>query len=89
MIYSKTRISKNKINVYNINNIIVLFRLFDYDNDGKVSEEDMLINFKLLLGQTLNQEQIKEIVDKTINEYSESEDKKFITYDEFIKILND
>lgn len=66
-----------------------MFDLLDYDQDGKISEEDMEINFKLLLGNSLTQEQIKEIVDKTICEYSESEDKKYINFDEFIKILNE
>ena len=64
-----------------------LFGLFDFDKDGKISDMDMLINFKLLLGNSLNEEQIKEIVDKTINEYSEK--KGYIDYNDFVKILND
>ena len=64
-----------------------LFGLFDYDKDGKISDEDMLINFKLLLGNSLNEQQIKDIVDKTINEYSEK--KGYIDYNDFIKILNE
>lgn len=64
-----------------------MFNLFDFDKDGKISSEDMLINFKLLLGNSLNEEQITEIVEKTISEYSN--DQKFISYDEFIKILNE
>ena len=65
----------------------LMFHLFDFDGDGKISSEDMLVNFKLLLGNSLNEEQIVEIVDKTISEYSN--DQKFINYDEFIKILNE
>ena len=64
-----------------------MFDLFDFDKDGKISSEDMLINFKLLLGNSLNEDQIKEIVDKTISEYSN--DKKFINYNDFVKILNE
>ena len=64
-----------------------MFDLFDFDKDGKISHEDMLINFKLLLGNSLNEEQIKEIVDKTISEYSN--DQKFINYNDFVKILNE
>ena len=63
-----------------------MFDLFDFDKDGKISSEDMLVNFKLLLGNSLNEEQIKEIVEKTISEYSS--DKKFINYNDFVKILN-
>ena len=65
----------------------LMFHLFDFDGDGKISSEDMLVNFKLLLGNSLNEEQIVEIVDKTISEYSN--DQQFINYDEFIKILNE
>jgi hypothetical protein len=38
-----------------------------------------------LIGNSLNEEQLKEIVEKTIQEYSG--DQKYITIDEFIKIL--
>lgn len=64
----------------------VLFQLFDFNKDGKICYEDLLINLKLLLGNSLNEEQISEIVDKTIQEYSS--DQKFINYDEFIKIFD-
>ena len=49
----------------------------------------MLINFKLLLGNSLNEEQIKEIVNKTINEYSTDEKKEFIYYEDFKKIMDE
>ena len=65
----------------------LMYDLFDFDKDGKISSEDMLINFKLLSGNSLNEEQILEIVDKTLNEYSS--DKKFIYYKDFVKILNE
>ena len=65
----------------------LMFNLFDFDKDGKISSEDMLINFKLLLGNSLNEEQIVEIVNKTISEYSD--DQQYINYDEFVKILNE
>ena len=64
-----------------------MFNLFDFDKDGKISSEDMLVNFKLLLGNSLSEENLKEIVEKTINEYST--DQKYITFDDFIKILNE
>ena len=64
-----------------------MYDLFDFDKDGKISSEDMLVNFKLLLGNSLTEEQIKEIVEKTISEYSS--DKKYINYNDFVKILNE
>jgi Ca2+-binding EF-hand superfamily protein len=38
------------------------------------------------LGNSLNEEQISEIVDKTIQEYSS--DQKFINLEEFVKIFD-
>ena len=64
-----------------------MYELFDFDKDGKISSEDLLITFKLILGNSLNEEQIVEIVDKTINEYSS--DQKYIYYKDFVKIMND
>ena len=66
-----------------------IFNLLDFDKDGKISSTDMLINFKLLLGNSLNEEQIKEIVNKTINEYSSDEHKEFIYFEDFKKILEE
>ena len=67
----------------------LMFELLDFNNDGKISGEDMLINFKLLLGNSLNEEQIMEIVHRTFDEYSSDKDKQFIYYNDFIKILNE
>lgn len=64
-----------------------MFNLFDFDKDGKISNEDMIVNFGLLLGNSLNKEQIGEIVDKTIAEFAE--DKKSISYKDFVRILNE
>ena len=64
-----------------------MYNLFDYDKDGKISSEDMLINFKLLLGSSLTEEQILEVIDKTINEYST--DQKYIYYNDFVKIMEE
>ena len=72
-----------------------IFDLFDFDKDGKISYVDMIINFKLLMGNSFNEEQIKGIVDKIIDEYSNDQidqnDKKekFINFDNFVKILDE
>ena len=64
-----------------------IYNIFDFDKDGKISNEDMLVNFKLLVGNSLNEEQIMDIVDRTIKEYSS--DGKYINYNDFVKILNE
>jgi Ca2+-binding EF-hand superfamily protein len=61
-----------------------LFNLLDFNKDGKIDYEDLLINFKLLLENSLNEEQISEIVKKTISEYSS--DQTYITFDEFLRV---
>jgi Ca2+-binding EF-hand superfamily protein len=57
----------------------------DYDKNGKIDSEDLLISLKLLIGPSLNEEQLIDIVEKTIQEFSQ--DGKYITFDEFVKIL--
>ena len=64
-----------------------MYEIFDFDKDGKLSSEDMVINFKLLLGNSLNEEQILEIVDKTISDFSS--DQKYIYYNDFVKMMNE
>ena len=61
-----------------------MFDLFDYDNDGKISKEDLLVNLKLLLASNFKMEQIKEMVDKTVEEYGVGDK---ISFKEFVKIL--
>ena len=65
--------------------ILVIYDLFDFNNDGKVCFEDLLINLKLLIGHSLTEDQLSEIVDKTIQEFSS--DQKCLTFDEFVKLL--
>jgi hypothetical protein len=45
-----------------------------------------LINLKLLIGASLSEEQLKDIVDKTIQEFSQ--DGSYITFEDFVKILD-
>jgi serine/threonine-protein phosphatase 2B regulatory subunit len=65
--------------------IKVIFDLFDFNKDGKICYEDFLVNMKLFLGDSMNEEQISEIVEKTLLEYSSNQ--KYITFNEFVKIL--
>jgi Ca2+-binding EF-hand superfamily protein len=60
--------------------------LFDYDKDGKISAEDLLINLKLLVGTDSSEDQLKDITDRTIQEFSK--DGKYITFEEFEKIFD-
>jgi Ca2+-binding EF-hand superfamily protein len=65
--------------------ILVIYELFDYNKDGKICNEDLLVNLKLLIGPSLNEEQLRDIVDKTIQEFAV--DQKYITFEDFLKIL--
>jgi len=53
-------VSKN-INQWLINLYLDLFELFDFNKDGKICYEDLLLNLKLLLCNSLNEEQLIDI----------------------------
>lgn len=59
--------------------------MLDFNKDGKIDYEDLLVNFKLILENSLNEEQISEIVKKTISEYSS--DQTYITFEEFLRVI--
>ena len=52
---------------------------------GMLLLQHFLVNMKLFLGDSMNEEQISEIVEKTLLEYSSNQ--KYITFNEFVKIL--
>jgi len=60
--------------------------LLDFNKDGKIDYEDLLVNFKLLLENSLYEDQISEIVKKTISEYSS--DQTYINFEEFLRVID-
>eukprot|EP01016_Furgasonia_blochmanni_P052012 TRINITY_DN8251_c0_g1_i3.p4 TRINITY_DN8251_c0_g1~~TRINITY_DN8251_c0_g1_i3.p4 ORF type:complete len:172 (-),score=32.33 TRINITY_DN8251_c0_g1_i3:11-526(-) len=63
-----------------------LFNMYDVDQDGFVNEKDMFFVMKLMVGYDLDDEQLMEVVKKTILDADEDEDGK-LSIQEFKKVL--
>ncbi len=65
--------------------IKVLFLICDLDNDGKINFNEYLKIFEYLLGNDFSREEIRDICEKTMLEYSSD---KALTLEEFVKIMD-
>jgi len=68
--------------------LTVLFRVYDVDGDGLISEADLFHVLKMLVGSYLEDAKLQKIVKKTISEADPKQQGK-ITMDIFSKILGD
>ena len=57
-------------------NSLVLFKIYDVDNDGFVTKEELLVILKTLVLHSLKDEQLEQIVDRTIDELDTDGDGK-------------
>jgi len=64
----------------------VLFEIYDTNGDGFLDKSDMFILMKMMIGNELSEQQIAEIVDKTLLDLDEDKDGK-LNFDEFAKVL--
>mmetsp|Transcript_42441 Transcript_42441/g.77037 ORF Transcript_42441/g.77037 Transcript_42441/m.77037 type:complete len:191 (-) Transcript_42441:29-601(-) len=64
------------------------FRIYDIDNDGFISNGELFLVLKKMVGQNLTPEQLQQIVDKTIVEADKDMDGK-LSYEEFVTMLAD
>lgn len=58
------------------------FKVYDIDRDGYISNGELFIVLKMMVGNNLKDQQLQQIVDKTIMEADEDKDGK-ISFDEF------
>jgi serine/threonine-protein phosphatase 2B regulatory subunit len=58
------------------------FRIYDYDKDGFIGKEDLYIVVKMMVGNNLNENQIKQLVDRTIFKADLDKDGK-LNFEEF------
>ena len=63
-----------------------MFKVYDINNDGYVTKEEMLVIFKLLVGKNLSTEQLQQIVEKTVKDLDIDGDGR-LCYPEFKKVL--
>jgi serine/threonine-protein phosphatase 2B regulatory subunit len=62
------------------------FKVYDIDRDGYISNGELFIVLKMMVGSNLKDQQLQQIVDKTIMEADQDRDGK-ISFDEFKKMV--
>ena len=60
--------------------------MYDIDNDGYISNGELYMVLKMMVGDNLTAEQLQQVVDKTILEADDDQDGR-ISYDEFKKMV--
>ncbi|KAG1685290.1 Calcineurin B protein 1 [Nymphon striatum] len=64
------------------------FKMYDLDDDGKISREELLAVLHMMVGANISEEQLLSIVDRTIVECDHDRD-DMISFDEFTQSLAD
>ena len=62
------------------------FKVYDIDRDGFISNGELFIVLKMMVGSNLKDQQLQQIVDKTIMEADSNKDGK-ISFEEFTKMV--
>lgn len=62
------------------------FKVYDIDRDGYISNGELFIVLKMMVGSNLKDQQLQQIVDKTIMEADLDQDGK-ISFEEFVKMV--
>ena len=62
------------------------FQIYDVDGDGYISNGELFKVLKMIIGNSFTDEQLQQVVDKTIIEADKDRDGK-ISYDEFCQII--
>lgn len=65
----------------------VVFKVYDMDRDGFISNGELFIVLKMMVGGNLKDQQLQQIVDKTIMEADKNGDGKIDFY-EFLDMVN-
>jgi len=63
---------------------VVAFKVYDMDRDGYISNGELFLVLKMMVGNNLRDQQLQQIVDKTIMEADADGDGK-ISFEEFIE----
>merc|ERR1712098_862171 len=62
------------------------FKIYDADNDGCISHEDLFQVLKTMVGSNLKEEQLQQLVNRTVRSADVNQDGK-ISFEEFCKIV--
>lgn len=66
--------------------LLVAFKVYDMDRDGYISNGELFLVLKMMVGNNLKDNQLQQIVDKTIMEADKDQDGK-ISFDEFLVMV--
>jgi serine/threonine-protein phosphatase 2B regulatory subunit len=69
-----------------ISSCIVAFKVYDMDRDGFISNGELFLVLKMMVGSNLKDNQLQQIVDKTIMEADKDGDGK-ISFEEFLVMV--
>jgi len=62
------------------------FKLYDLDNDGKVSRDELIAVLTMMVGTNIAMDQLSSIADRTVSEADTNKDGE-IGFDEFVKVM--
>ena len=68
-------------------NHAVVFKVYDLDRDGYISNGELFLVLKMMVGGNLKDQQLQQIVDKTIMEADKNGDGK-LDFSEFLDMVN-
>jgi serine/threonine-protein phosphatase 2B regulatory subunit len=68
------------------NRFVVTFNVYDIDRDGYISNGELYLVLKMMVGSNLKEAQLQQIVDKTIMEADADGDGK-ISFEEFMHVV--
>ena len=61
--------------------------MYDLDNDGKISKDELLVVLQMMVGSNITEEQLGSIADRTISEADQDNDGQ-IGFEDFVKVLS-
>ena len=65
----------------------VAFKVYDMDRDGFISNGELFLVLKMMVGNNLKDGQLQQIVDKTIMEADKDGDGK-LSFEEFVQMVS-
>ena len=64
------------------------FKVYDFDGDGMISNGDLYLTLKLMVGNNLTDVQLQQLVDRTIVQGDEDGD-GMLSFDEFFNVVSE
>ena len=62
------------------------FKIFDIDNDGYISNGELFVVLKMMIGDNVSDHDLQDLVDRTIAEADIEYDQK-ISFEEFVNVI--